>query len=161
MNWPGIRTMAAPATLDSFDVLLNAAAVIKASGFDGTPVAILSPMTELAFNALKDTQGNPLTRPEGLPRILISDQLPTSGTAPAIVADSVVFAPSAAAVVRRRDATIDVDRTGTYFQNDSAGVRIRARLDLVVGRPTGVVKITGLPAAVPTEASAARTKRSS
>jgi hypothetical protein len=73
----------------------------------------------------------------------------------------VVFAPSAAAVVRRRDATLDVDRTGAYFQNDSAGVRMCARLDLVVGRPTGVVKITGLPAAAPSEASAARTKRSS
>jgi HK97 family phage major capsid protein len=159
MNWPGIRTMAAPATLDSFDVLLNAAALIRSSGFDGTPVAILSPMTELAFNRLKDTQLNPLTRPEGLPRVLVSDQLAVTGT-PA-VADAVVFAPASSAVVRRRDAVIDVDRTGTYFQNDSAGVRIRARLDLVVGRPTGVVKITGLPAVVPTEAEAARTKRSS
>ena len=141
----GIGTLAAPATLDGWAVLQQAAAAISAKGFPAAPVAILHPFTALAFDTLTDEGRNPLMRPDGLPRILTSDQLPiTAGTA-----DALVYSPSAVLVVRRRDATIDVDRTGDYFQNDSAGVRVRMRADVVVGRPTGVVKITGLPAVDP------------
>jgi Phage capsid family len=115
----------------------------------------------LAFDLLKNADNDPFTRPAGLPRILVSDQLPIAAGR----ADALVFSPSAALVVRRKDASLDVDRTGQYFQNDSAGIRVRMRADVVVGRPSGIVKITGLPAgdplsppAAPEEAGSTRAK---
>lgn len=157
-NVAGISTLVAP-ELDSFDVLLRAGTAISAQGFSAAPVAVLHPFTELAFNLLKNADSDPFNRPAGLPRILVSDQLPIAGGK----ADALVYSPSAMLVVRRRDATIDVDRSGDYFQNDSAGVRVRARADVAVGRPSGIVKITGLPAgdplAPPPETAGARSKK--
>jgi Escherichia/Staphylococcus phage prohead protease len=78
----------------------------------------------------------PLPRPEGLPPFWTSGQLPIASEKTSVL----VYAPKMLLCVRRRDVTVEVDRS-QEFDHDAVFVRGRARAILGTEYPEAIVQI--------------------
>lgn len=98
------------------------------------PYAIAGPpttFTELSLLTTASDSNEPLPVPAGLPTIHQSTQLD----------DVYVYSPSEVVLVRRQDATVELDRS-RLFHTDSSEVRGKVRADVLFPNPSAIVKVT-------------------
>jgi HK97 family phage major capsid protein/HK97 family phage prohead protease len=148
---PGIQTVdqGLNGAAFSYDAFLKAIGLLLAANVPGPYVAVLHPRTATDAARLKDADGNQLTPPVGMPPVSTTTQLSvteTKGTS-SNASSAYVYAPAQLVVVRRQDASIELDRS-RLFNRDMSELRGRLRADLVVPNPAAVVRIEGItPAA--------------
>jgi HK97 family phage major capsid protein/HK97 family phage prohead protease len=82
--------------------------------------------------------------PAGVPPRSTTSLIPTAGTAPNFTSTAYVYAPNSVAFVRRRDVTIEVDRS-MEFSSDSVLVRGKLRGAPCFPYPAAVCKVTAVP----------------
>ena len=137
--------------LTSYDAIIRAVGLLRAANVPGPYVAVTHPTVLTGLELLKTATGSneQLARPEGLPSIFTTSQLSTTETqGTATNASSIyVYAPSQIVLVRRQDATVELDRS-RLFDIDASEIRGKLRADLIVPNPQAVVRISGVtPAA--------------
>lgn len=148
---PGIQTvsMGANGAAFSYDAFIEAIGLLQAANVPGPYVAVLNPRTATDAARLKDADGRQLTPPVGMPPVSTTSQLSvteTKGTS-SNASSAYVYAPAQLVVVRRQDASIELDRS-RLFHRDMSELRGRLRADLVVPNPEAVVRIEGVTPAV-------------
>jgi len=150
---PGIQTISMGTnggTLTNYDPLLAAVGLLRGANVNGPLVAVAHPRTVTALALLKEATGSSkaLESPAGAPTVVATSQLSTTETKGTSSASSsvYVFAPSEVVLVRRQDATIELDRS-RLFDRDMSELRAKARADLIVPNPVAVVRIDGITAA--------------
>lgn len=133
--------------LTNYDPIVKAVGKLRSANVPG-PYAIVAHadvLTELEL--LKEATGSnvQLARPEALPPIATTSALATNETqGSASNARSVyVYAPAQLVIVRRQDATVELDRS-RLFDTDASEMRAKLRADLIVPNPVAVVRITGV-----------------
>lgn len=151
----GIQTFTAGgangATLTSYDVFIRATAMLRAANVPPPYAIVAHPNVLLGLELLREASGSNLQlgAPGGLPAFFTTTQLSateTKGTA-SNASSAFVYAPNEIVVVRRQDATIELDRS-RLFDSDQSEMRAKARVDVIVPNPVAVVRIDGiLPAA--------------
>ncbi len=131
--------------LYNYDALLEAVGLLRAANVP-EPYAIAShPRTLTSLELLKETTGPQLARPGGLPAILTSSQLSINeakGTS-TDTSSAYVFAPAEVVLVRRQDATIELDRS-RLFDRDMSELRGKLRADLICPNPSAIVRVRGI-----------------
>ncbi len=95
-------------------------------------VAPSNPQVQTAFESPQDTTGQTAQPPPDLPTFCTSTRF--AGTA-------YLYGPSQLAIVRRQDATVEVDRS-RLFNSDETEVRGKMRVSLVAPHPTAIVRLT-------------------
>ncbi len=133
----------------SYDAFIDAIGLLQAANVPGPYVAVVNPRTATDAARLKDADGNQLTPPVGMPPVSTTSQLSTTevkGTS-SNASSAYVYAAGQLVVVRRQDATIELDRS-RLFHRDMSELRGRLRADLVVPNPAAVVRIEGITPAV-------------
>lgn len=148
---PGIQTVdqGVNGAAFSYDAFINAIGLLQAANVPAPYVAVLNPRTATAAARLKDADGNQLAPPVGMPPVSTTSQLSvteTKGTS-SNASSAYVYAPAQLVVVRRQDASIELDRS-RLFNRDMSELRGRLRADLVVPNPAAVVRIEGITPAV-------------
>ena len=89
-----------------------------------------------------------LPRPVGMPDPFVTTQLPLDVTAPTKPKSSIiVFAPAQIILVRRRDITIEVDRS-EEFSNDAVKVRGKLRAAIGTAHPEAICEVTNVTSPV-------------
>lgn len=150
----GIQTLSMGtngAALTDYDAIIEAVGLLLAANVPGPYVAVAHPRTLTALALLKEETGSnaALSAPAGVPALVPTAQLSvneTKGTA-TNATSAYVFAPAQVVLVRRADATIELDRS-RLFDRDMSEMRAKLRADLIVPNPTAVVRIDGItPAA--------------
>lgn len=133
------------AALTNFDPFIEAVGKLRDANVPG-PYAIACHGSVLTgLELLKDSDGNQLTRPDGLPPFFASSQLSTTeskGTA-TDARSAYVYAPNQVVLVRRKDAEVQLDRS-RLFDSDASEMRGVARADLLVPNPVAVVRVEGI-----------------
>ncbi len=147
-NVPGIQAVsmgANGAPVTNYDPLVRAVGLLRSANVPGPYAAVMHPDVLTQIELLKDAQGAPLPRPDSVPPIFTTSQLATTETqGTATNARSIyVYAPAQLAVVRRKDAAIELDRS-RLFNQDMSEMRGVARADLLVPNPVAVVRIVGV-----------------
>jgi HK97 family phage major capsid protein len=156
-NVAGIQSLsmgANGAALTSLDPIADAIGLLEAVNVPGPYVTVMPPRTWAAIRKFKDTTNAPLlTATPGTDapmqvfgtRVMTSGQLSltetqgTSGDANSIY----VFAPGEVVVVRRQDATIELDRS-RLFNQDASELRGKLRADLICPNPQAIVRVAGV-----------------
>ncbi len=115
-NVAGIQTVsmgANGAAITNYEPILRAVGLLRSANVPGPYAAVMHPNVLTEIELLKDTTGAPLPRPDSVPPVFTTSQLATNevqGTA--TTARSIyVYAPGQLAVVRRKDASIELDRS--------------------------------------------------
>jgi HK97 family phage major capsid protein len=151
---PGIQTVdlgANGAALTNYDPFVEAVGLLQAANVPGPYVVVFHPRTATELALLKQESGSEqqLAPPAGFPQVFATSQLSiteTKGTE-SDASSAYVYAPSQLVLVRRQDATIELDRS-RLFNSDQSEVRGKLRADLLTPNPTAVVRIEGIiPAA--------------
>lgn len=150
----GIQTVASSANGDALanhDKFVQAVGLLQAANVPGPYVAIGHPRTATALALLRTATGSneALSRPAGLPQLLTTTQLSVSETkgTSTNATSAYVFAPSQLVLVRRQDASIELDRS-RLFSTDQSELRGKLRADLLCPNPQAIVRIDGIvPAA--------------
>ncbi len=138
--------------LTNLDPIADAIATLEANNATASAI-VMPPRTWNAIRKLKDTTNAPLlgdgatataTSLYGVP-VYISGQLSTAETqGTATTASSIyVYDASQIVVVRRNDASIELDRS-RLFNQDASEMRGTLRADVLVPNPTAVVRIAGV-----------------
>jgi HK97 family phage major capsid protein len=149
---PGIQTISMGTNggaLTSYAPFIRAVGRLRSANVPGPYAVATHPDVLTELELLEDADGNQKARPATLPPIYTSSLLSTTETAgtASTTRSAYVYSPSQLALVRRADATIEVDRS-RLFDSDQSEMRGKLRADLLVPNPVGVVRITGiLPAA--------------
>jgi len=148
-NATGIQTIDAAGTMANYDLLLKAIGLLGGAHVAGPYVAITHPYVQTYVSLFKTlTTGETLPRPEGAPAFTTTTQVGRDDVAE--TSAILVYAPGVIRVVRRRDVTIEVDRS-QEFTKDAVFVRGKLRATLFLPYPQAVVKITNVPAPDPAE----------
>lgn len=133
-----------------YDPLIVAVGLLMDAGVPGPYACVAHPriLTQLDLLRENDTDSlQPLARPEGLPPMWTTRALGvTAGEDP--TSTVLVYAPRQLAVVRRRDVTIEVDRS-REFEDDAVLVRGKLRATIGTPHPQAVVKLTNVAAPAP------------
>jgi HK97 family phage major capsid protein len=147
-KWSGTQSldMAGKAFTD-YDPFVAAVGLLAAANIPGPYVAVMNPLVHTSIARLKETHDDAesnllLPPPDGLPSFYTSPLLTikaASGETPA-TSSVLVYAPSSLACVRRKDATVEVDRS-QEFDHDAVLVRGKARAALGTAYPQAVVQI--------------------
>lgn len=127
-NVAGIQTGPAPSTYDAF---IEAVGMLQAVNAPGPYVAVGPPsvFTELAL--LKNgTLAEQLPAPAQMPTVYASTQ----------VASVYVYSASQVVLVRRQDATIELDRS-RLFNQDMSELRGKLRADVLAPNPQAIVEL--------------------
>lgn len=149
---PGIQTISMGtngAPLTSYAPLVRAVGRLRSANVPGPYAIATHPDVLTELELLEDADGNQKARPAALPPIYTSSLLSTTETAgtSTTTRSAYVYSPSQVALVRRADATIEVDRS-RLFDTDQSEMRGKLRADLLVPNVASVVRITGItPAA--------------
>jgi hypothetical protein len=144
----GVQTLDAAGSMDNYDLMLRAVGMIAGKSVPGPYVSVGPPWTSTALSLLKKEDGSnePLERPPGDPDMFLTTQVGLTGGNSTVL----VYSASQVAVVRRRDSTIEVDRS-QEFSSDAVLVRGKVRATLFVPYPEAIVKITNVPAPDPAD----------
>jgi HK97 family phage major capsid protein len=142
--------------LDSYDAIIAAVGLLAEANVPGPYAVALHPRLATALDRLRGVvavankegepvlvqTNTPLPRPNGLPPFYVSPQVGLKAgtgekpdTSPVLV-----YAPKSLLCVRRRDVTIEVDRS-QEFDHDAVFVRGRARAVLGTEYPEAIVQI--------------------
>ena len=113
--------------------LLRGIGLLRSANAPEPYVLACHPDVVTAFQGLQNTLGDSVEIPPNMPTMYASTQI-NGGTA-------FLYSPSQLAVVRRRDATIEIDRS-RLFNQDMSEVRGRMRVNLIAPNPTAIVKLT-------------------
>lgn len=137
--------------VDNYDPFIQAVGLLQAANVPGPYAIVANPRTVTGLELLKTETGSAeqLSRPAALPTFYATSQLSTTETkgTSTDTSSAYVFAPSEVVLVRRQDATIELDRS-RLFDRDMSELRGKLRADLIVPNPSAVVRITGIkPAA--------------
>lgn len=129
-NVVGIQNAELPVDYDAF---IEAVGLLQAANVPGPYVAAGPPAVFTALGLLKNgTLDEQLAPPREMPEVFTSTQL----------TETFVYAPSQLVLVRRQDATIELDRS-RLFNADKSEVRGKLRADLLVPNPAAVVALDG------------------
>lgn len=142
----GTQTLAVGGALGNYDAIIKAVGLLAEANVPGPYAVLAHPRVLTALDLLKTdgSSNESLGRPDGLPPIYPASQLGvTGGAAPTTTV--VVFAPGMLMLVRRRDITVEVDRS-QEFSRDAVLVRGKLRAALGTAHPEAVVKLTGVEA---------------
>lgn len=147
-NATGVTALDAAGDMDNYDLMLRAAGVLAGQFVPGPYVAVGHPWVATNMSLWKDETGSqrPLERPEGVPPMYLTTQVGRNATAG--TSTVIVYAPAQLAVVRRRDVTVEVDRS-QEFTKDAVLLRGKVRATLFLPYTEAVVKITNVPAPDP------------
>ncbi len=154
-NITGIQTLGMGvngAAVTSLDTFSDAIALLEAVNARAGAI-ILPPRTWNTVRKLKDTTNRPLlgdgagtTAPNilGVP-VYVSSQLSTLETQGTSTAASSIYIydPTQVIIVRRNDASIELDRS-RLFNQDMSEMRGTARADVLAPNPTAIVRIVGV-----------------
>ncbi|MBO0767542.1 MAG: phage major capsid protein [Solirubrobacterales bacterium] len=153
VNQAGINVLDAGGSVENYDFLIQAIGVLGGKHVPGPYVALAHPWTATHLALVKEftsAESNvSLPRPDGVPDMLLTTQVPYNATAG--TSSVIVYAPAHVAVVRRRDVTIEVDRS-QEFSSDSILVRGKLRASLFLPYPEAVCVIQNVPAPDPSGA---------
>ncbi len=145
------------ALFTNLDPFADAQGLLNASNAGGQYVIVMGPNLWQELSKLKEGGGfnRPLLeafptemappRIYGMP-VYVSSQLSkteTQGTSTGVASSVYVFAPSQVVLVRRQDATIELDRS-RLFNLDQSEMRGKLRADLLVPNPAAVCRIVGV-----------------
>ncbi|HEX5506191.1 MAG TPA: phage major capsid protein [Thermomicrobiales bacterium] len=157
-GFKGLTTMSGTQSLDmakaafaDYDPLIAAVGLLAEAQVPGPYVVAMHPRVATHLDRLKEfttAETNvPLARPDGLPPIYTTRQIGLTvgeGENPD-TSPVVVYAPKSLAVVRRREVTVEVDRS-KEFDTDAVLVRGKARAILGTAYPEAVVVIKNVAA---------------
>ena len=148
-NATGTTTIDAAGSMQNYDLMLRAAGAIVGNHANAPLVSVTHPWVATAMSLWKEETGSnkPLMRPEGVPPTYLTSQIGRNNTAG--TSTVLIFPPSLVPVVRRRDVTVEVDRS-QEFSADAVLVRGKLRASLFLPHPEVVVKIINVPAPDPT-----------
>jgi HK97 family phage major capsid protein len=133
------------AAFADYDPIIAAVGLLAQAQVPGPYVVAMHPRVATALDRLKEFTTEetnvPLSRPAGLPGIFVSPQLPikTASEKPD-TSSVVVYAPKSLVCVRRREVTIEVDRS-QEFDHDAVFVRGKARAILGTQYPEAIVHV--------------------
>jgi HK97 family phage prohead protease len=148
LKWTGRQKLnAEEALLDSYDAIIAGVGLLLAANVPGPYAVLMHPRVATHFDRLRQ-QGvvagetgpelvqvnTPIARPASLPPFYTSGALPVkAGTSGKPDTTSIlVYAPGQLACVRRRDATVEIDRSKEW---DVDGVSVRGKARAVLGTP--------------------------
>lgn len=148
LKWSGRQKLNAnEAELESYDAIIAGVGLLLAANVPGPYAVLMHPRVATHFDRLRQqgvvagTSGpelvqvnTPVARPASLPPFYTSGALPVkAGTSGKPDTTSIlVYAPGQLACVRRRDATVEVDRSKEW---DRDGVSVRGKARAVLGTP--------------------------
>ena len=154
-NTTDVATIDADGAMRDYDLLLRAAGVLGGARVPGPYVCAMHPWTATHLSLLKTfgpdggTQSNQsLPAAAGAPTPYLTSQVghdDEAGTAPIVV-----YAPKSIACIRRRDVTLEVDRS-SEFASDAVLVRGKLRATLFLPHVEAVCVILNAPAPDPSE----------
>lgn len=135
----------AEAAFADYDPIIAAVGLLAEAQVPGPYAVAMHPRVATSLDRLKEFNTEetnvPLPRPAGLPPIWVSSQLPIKTASEKPDTSSViVYAPNSLVCVRRREVTIEVDRS-QEFDHDAVFVRGRARAILGTQYPEAIVHI--------------------
>ncbi|KAA0275390.1 MAG: HK97 family phage prohead protease [Acidobacteria bacterium] len=134
-NTAGIQTggtVSVGGTAVSWEPIVEAVGMLREANAP-EPYAIAGPpLVFKQLSMLTTTTGEQLPTPAGLPPIHQSTQLD----------DVYVYSPSEVVLVRRQDATVELDRS-RLFHTDSSEVRGKVRADVLFPNPAAIVRVAG------------------
>jgi HK97 family phage major capsid protein/HK97 family phage prohead protease len=158
LKWSGRQKLdAKEALLDSYDAIIAGVGLLLAANVPPPFVTLMHPRLATHFDRLRQ-QGvvageegaelvqvnSTLARPDSLPPSYTSSQLPIkSASGKPDTSSILIYAPAQLACVRRREATIEVDRS-REFDIDGVLVRGRARAVLGTEHEEAVVEIANV-----------------
>ncbi|HEY4098380.1 MAG TPA: phage major capsid protein [Baekduia sp.] len=145
LNITGAQSIAVGGAL-SWDHVLKAVGLLQEALIPGPYAVLMGPRPATALALTKEATGSNayLNRPEGVPPIYGTGWLPVStGGSPAT--SVIVYAPSQAQAVLRKQVTVEVDRS-QEFSSDAVLVRGRYRLGFDVQMPQSIVRLTAVAA---------------
>lgn len=133
--------------LANYDPFITAVGMLRAANVPGPYAVAINPRTLTALELLRRETGSneQLGAPAGLPPFYASSQLSiaeTKGTA-SNATSAWVYAPSEVVLVRRADATLELDRS-RLFHLDGSEMRAKLRADLIAPNPQAIVRIDGI-----------------
>jgi HK97 family phage major capsid protein len=157
-GFKGLTTMTGTQTLDmkeagfaDYDPLIAAVGLLAEAQVPGPYAVVMHPRVATALDRLKEFTTEetnvPLPRPQGLPPIFATRQIGLkagTGEKPD-TSPVVVYAPNSLAVVRRRETTVEVDRS-KEFDTDAVLVRGKARAVLGTAYPEAIVVVQNVAA---------------
>lgn len=143
----GSQELALDGAIEDWDPFVKAAGLLAEAGVPGPYVSIAHPRVVTTLRLLKEETDSivPLAPPEGVPAIFQTRQAGLSGADPDATTDVLVYAPAQLRIARRRDVTIEVDRS-EEFSSDSVLVRGKLRAAIGTATPEAIVRITGVDA---------------
>lgn len=149
LNLAGVPEIDVEGDMANYDALVRAVGVLRGNGAPGDIACVMHPWTATHLDLLKEetTSNVTLARPDGLPPIYVTRQIgrDTENETSTVV----LYATSQVAVVRRRDVTIEVDRSEEF---SSDAVKVRGKLRATLAAPFAsqvVVKVINAPAPDP------------
>lgn len=137
---------AAEELLDSYDAIIAGVGLLLAANVPGPYAVLMHPRVATHFDRLRQ-QGvvagekgpelvqvnTPIARPASLPPFYTSGALPIKTAEGKPDTTSIlVYAPGELACVRRRDATVEIDRSAEW---DNDGVSVRGKARAILGTP--------------------------
>ncbi len=132
--------------LTNYNPLVRAVGKLRTANVPGPYAVAAHPDVLTELELLKTDINEQMAPPANFPPVYVSSQLAVNETQGSATnaRSAYVYAPGQVAVVRRKDAEIEVDRSGDAFDNDSAKMRGRLRADLVAPNPVAIVRVTGI-----------------
>jgi len=143
-----IRSSTNGDALRNYDLLVRAVGMLQAANVPGPYVAAMNPRTATELSMLKtgiSGDATQLAKPPEVPPIVTTSQISTAvdqGTARNSTS-IFVYAPAQIVLVRRQDATVELDRS-RRFNSDESELRGKTRVDLLVPDPNAIVQISGI-----------------
>jgi HK97 family phage major capsid protein len=140
-------------SLVGYDAFQHAVGQLGGNYVPGPYAIVMHPYAATALSLTKKftgtiTSNENLDVPDGFPPVYVSGQIPLTGTTPNFLSNAYVYAPASVGFVRRRDITVEVDRS-QEFTSDSVLVRGKLRGAPVFPYPKAVCKITSVPSTLP------------
>jgi HK97 family phage major capsid protein len=150
-GFPGMANIAgqsitAVGALTNYDPFAKALGLLAEAHVPGPYAIVAHPRVLYALRVIKEstTENNVgLLTPPWMPPMFESSALGVTGSPPKTTV--LVYAPAMLAIGRRRDVTIEVDRS-EEFSKDAVLVRGKIRAALGTPHPEAVVKLTGVDA---------------
>lgn len=142
----GTQTIAVGGALANWDPILKAVGLLAEQKVPGPYAVLAHPRVVTALGLVKELSNSQvgLAKPAAAPNVFTSGQMTvTTGASPSTTV--IVYSPSQVVLARRRDVTVEVDRS-QEFSSDAVLVRGKVRAALGVPRPEAIVKLTGVAA---------------
>src|SRR5207245_981160 len=107
----------ASGTMTNYDAILRGVGLLAGAHIPGPYAVLAHPWTATALSLLKRQADNneQLARPDGVPPFFLTSQVGRNNTQ--ATSTMLVYAPAHVPVVRRRDVTVEVDRSQEFSRD--------------------------------------------